>query len=100
MHRTMGYSVALLALGVAFGMRSAGAAGRPAALVLAGVFVQVALGITNILALRPVPVTLAHSGTAALLVLATTWLLHSLTYGPVVVGRATALRAPASLEVA
>lgn len=95
MHRTFGYAVGVLGLTTgALAWRRG--AGLPALAVLGFITMQVSLGIANLLFLRPIPVTLAHSGTAALIVLSTTWLVHTLFYGPVSL-RADA-RAPAPVR--
>ncbi|MCB9679394.1 MAG: heme A synthase [Alphaproteobacteria bacterium] len=73
-HRLVGYAlagVALAAFTTSVGHRRLRA---PTALILALVLVQIGLGVANVLTRLPVEVTLAHTGVAAWLVLATTWL--------------------------
>jgi len=85
-HRITAYTVLALAIINAIATRGRGRVGRVALVVLGLVLVQVALGVANVLLLLPVEVTVAHSGTAALIVLATTWLNYEAWKAPVYVG--------------
>lgn len=73
-HRFVGYGLAAAAL-AAFAQGLGNPSLRaPSVAVFALVLAQIALGVANVLARLPVEVTLAHTGTAAGIVLATTWL--------------------------
>jgi cytochrome c oxidase assembly protein subunit 15 len=69
LHRLNGYAVALAFAGLAWQLRGAGAAGRLAAVGLALVLFQIAVGAANVLLRLPVEVTALHSALAAGIVL-------------------------------
>lgn len=72
-HRLVGVSLWLGALALAFVTRSSGPLARATGAVASVVTVQAALGITNVLTLLPVEITLAHSAGAAATVLCSVW---------------------------
>lgn len=72
-HRVAAYGLVLLAGAAVAATRGRGRTGRAALLMFALVLVQAGIGIANVLLRLPVEVTLAHSGGAAALWLATAW---------------------------
>ncbi len=73
LHRVTAYVLLGVALLAALSTRGRGRTGRAALIVLGLIVLQIVLGVANVLLRIPVEVTLAHAGTAALIVLATTW---------------------------
>lgn len=72
-HRLLAYTLGGLVIGLFAASASNATLRAPAGLMVGLVLLQVALGVGNVLLRLPVEVTLAHTGVAAFLVLATTW---------------------------
>ncbi len=81
MHRITAFAVLAGAIAVAASVRG-GPAGRAAKVVLAIVCGQVILGISNVLLLMPVEVTILHSAGAAAVFLSTAWLNDEVRRAP------------------
>jgi len=65
LHRLNGYAAAVALAVVALALRDAGRAGRLAQLAFAGVMIQIAVGVANVLLRVPVEITALHSFVAA-----------------------------------
>ncbi|MCB9663076.1 MAG: heme A synthase [Alphaproteobacteria bacterium] len=84
-HRLVAYTLAAVVLGNALA-QARGPLRRPAALLVALVVVQIALGVANVLLQLPVEVTLLHSAGAAALALTAGWQAHGALAAPLVEG--------------
>ncbi len=89
-HRVLAYTVLAVA-GLNAAVQAPPLRGR-ALLVLGLVLVQVVLGVSNVLLRLPMEITLAHSGTAALVLLSTVWTAHGAWRAPGLASRAQVAR--------
>jgi heme a synthase len=76
-HRANAYLLAVLTIGMAWSARSVAGLAPRTRLALALVFVQMAVGVANVLLRLPVEITALHSGMAGALVLAVTSCAHA-----------------------